>query len=318
MDKIVLEAKVQEWGDKCAEYSQKNGIENPDYLFQYGKWLFEVAKLSSSLVDTQKMEEKQLPLDNPKVKIANFLEQPYEAEVNPEDDVEDEAEMEEDDFVAAFQVVDLARVLYEKETLSEELDKKLASTRELLGDISLEDDNPSQAVEDYTAAVELKQKIYGEKSGQVSEAQFMLSLAYDALGNQAKSLDHLKLAVEAAKTAGLPSAEHLSQKAHDLEAELKANAASSGIDALKAKETTKESITGRSAIATAVKSLVANANDITQLARKRKRDSPSNNTSKPSSIAKTDPLSTYDKIFPKKSSESGKTDPSCNHSMNPT
>lgn len=321
MDKIVLEAKVQEWGDKCAEYSLKNGKENPDYLFQYGKWLFEVAKQSSSLVDTQKMEEKQLPLDNPKVKIANFEEQIYEPEGEGEGEVEDgiegkagepeepngEAEEEEeDDFVAAFQVVDLARVLYEKETITEELETKLAKSRELLGDISLEDDNPSQAVEDYTAAIELKRKIYGEKSGQVSEAEFMLSLAFDALENQAQSLEHLKLAAEAAKAAGLPSAEQLFQKAHELELDLKASAASDGAEVQQARDTTKESITGRSAIASAVQSLVANANDITQLARKRKRNDQPQTDPESASVSNSEKSSTRSGMTAEKTSKCDK------------
>lgn len=303
---LLLEAKVEELGDKCAQYTEEHGTDSPDLLIDYGRALFALAKSSASLVDSQKMDEKHLPLENPKVKVADFdnaadgepnegdkdapeegapeeqQDQPQEQSVPQADTSEeplkvgeaDESEEDEDDFVAAFSVVDGARVLLEKE-LSQAADKKpvqtkLAEARELLGDISLEDDNAQQAIEDYTEAVELKRVLYGALSSPVSEAEFVLSLAYDAVGEQARALEHLKLAAQAASASKMPSAPTLEQRAKDLEAEVE-ESRKHGDRQQEAKQATAESISGRSALANAVQSLVSNANDISHLTRKRKR-----------------------------------------------
>lgn len=294
-DAVQLEARVQEAGKKCADYSLTHGVENPELLIEYGKALFEIAKHSASLVDQKQVDEKQMPRENPNVKIAlpEDFEEPSadEGEDDKEDnennennenneedeEVDDEnaqedAEAEvEDDFAEAFQIIDLARVLYEKLPDGKEKLLKLANTRSLLGDISLEDDNPEQAIDDITAASEYKKELFGELSGEYSESEFMLSLAYESVGHTEDSLAHLKNAAKAAKAAELNSASELEQRVQDVEQELALQKKLKGTDTTQAKKATQDSITGRSAIATAVQGMVSGANDITQLARKRKR-----------------------------------------------
>lgn len=307
VDNLSLEAKAQALGEKCALYASEHNEENPDLLFEYGKAIFAVAKRSASLVDTQKVEEKQMPLENPKVKLAadaseseddddddkdgveeSKSESPDKEYQNQSQSDEDKGEGEdekvdedgaddedddepEDDFVFAFQIIDSCRVLYAKQEQTREVKGKLAKTHELLGDIAIEDNNSSQAAEDYTAASALKRELFGADSGEYSETEFMLSIAYDTIGESEKSLEHLKLAAEAAKAAKLDAAADLEQRVADLEQELRITAKIGDKNSKAAQKATKESITGRSAIQNAVQGLVSGANDISQLARKRKR-----------------------------------------------
>lgn len=287
---ILLETEVQTWGEKCADYSETHGKENPDLLVEYGKALFKMAKSTSSLVNPDKSQQP-LPVENPNVQIPDSdYEDEEEGEEedaipeiggdasdekkgdnNDEDEEEAKDDEDEDDFTAAFEILDAARVLYEKEEQTDEVKRKLINARQLLGDVSLEDDNPQQAVEDYLAAVELKKEVFGAESGEVSVTEYTLSLAYDALEKPEESYKHLKNAVEAAKSAKLPSADDLETKLKDLDAELKAAKKLKGKDSQMAKNATMDGIVGRKAVETAVKSIVDGANDISQLTRKRKR-----------------------------------------------
>lgn len=349
-DSVQLEQRIQTAGRRCAEHAAKHGSEDPDLLVEYGKALFEMAKHSASLVDQKRVDEKQMPRENPNVKIvlptdfvdddeaaadgaqlkdaeatlsgsqergkdtggeageggdqpekaadepsgelsgetsasrgpgsdsdaqADGADAPAEAADSEAENIDDDASDAEgtggdDDFAEAFQIIDLARVLYEKLPDSDAKLRKLASTRALLGDISLEDDNPDQAIEDLTAASALKAQAYGADSGELSESEFMLSLAYDSVGRAADALEHLRRAAHAARASGLPAAAELEQRVADAEQELALQGARSA-DGARAAAATRESITGRDAIATAVQSIVSGANDISQLARKRKR-----------------------------------------------
>lgn len=286
---ILLETEVQTWGEKCAEYSEKHGKENPDLLVEYGKALFKMAKSTSSLVNPEKSQQP-LPMENPNVQIpdSDYEEEEEEeedaipeiggdnskdskADDNDEGEEEAKEDEDEDDFTFAFEILDSARVLYAKEEQTDEIKRKLIGVRQLLGDVSLEDDNPQQAVEDYLAAVELKKEVFGAESGEVSVSEYTLSIAYDALEKPEESYEHLKKAVEAAKSAKLPSADELETKLKDLDAELKAAKKLKGKDSQMAKNATMEGIVGRKAVETAVKSIVDGANDISQLTRKRKK-----------------------------------------------
>lgn len=298
-DSVQLEARIQIAAQKCAKHAADNGgNEDPDLLVEYGQALFAMAKLSASLLEEKNVEDKQLPYENPKVKIADLGEEVAEEEeeenenANEKEDSGDKAENENagddeeaeqedvegeeegagDDFEEAFQIVDLARVIYEKQPESESRLIKLANVRALLGEISLEDDNPEQSIEDFTAASEYKKQVYGPDSGEFSEAEFMLSLAYDSVGKTSDALIHIEEAAKAARKAGLKTAEELEQRAKDAKNELELAEKLKGKDKSEAKLTTKESISGRQAISNAVKSMVSGANDISQLTRKRKRN----------------------------------------------
>lgn len=309
---ILLETEVENWGERCAEYSRKHGKENPDLLVEYGKALFNMAKRTASVLNADKAEQP-MPYKNPRVKLPDLDSDDENNDENEEEagnegeaeaEAEAEAETEEtadeaplkiskhnestdqaeagddgneedegdDDFTAAFEILDIARVLYSQEEQTDEVKQKLINTRQLLGDVSLEDDNPTQAIEDYLATIELKKQFFGPESGELSITEYTLSLAYDALGKQEECIEHLKNAANCAKKANLPSAAELEQRVADAEEDLKVAAKMKGKDAKQARNATQEGIIGRSAIGDAIQSLVQGANDISQLTRKRKRD----------------------------------------------
>ncbi|RDW91151.1 hypothetical protein BP5796_02316 [Coleophoma crateriformis] len=111
------------------------------------------------------------------------------------EDGEDEEE-EEDDLAAAFEVLDLARVLFTKKLeepedgedkgkavgdspMTKHLTERLADTHDLLAEISLENEKFDGAVTDFRASLAHKQSLYGEESEIIAEAHFKLSLALE-------------------------------------------------------------------------------------------------------------------------------------------
>ncbi|KAK0626819.1 hypothetical protein B0T14DRAFT_422118 [Immersiella caudata] len=118
-----------------------------------------------------------------------------------EEDAEEgeEDEEEDDDLAVAFEILDLARVLFEKklELLSEpESDKgkevsegdspaikhikeRLGDTHDLLAEISLENERYPNAITDSRASLRYKKELYPEESEIIAEAHFKLSLALE-------------------------------------------------------------------------------------------------------------------------------------------
>lgn len=103
---------------------------------------------------------------------------------------------EEDDFVNAYEVLDLARVLLLKKLVEVEnssgkgkekceshqvqrLKERLADTYDLQAEISLEGERFPNAVVDLRSALELKTGLFPQESSLVAEAHFKLSLALE-------------------------------------------------------------------------------------------------------------------------------------------
>ena len=86
-DSVQLEARIQIAAQKCAKHAADNGgNEDPDLLVEYGQALFAMAKLSASLLEEKNVEDKQLPYENPKVKIADLGEEVAEEEEEEEEE----------------------------------------------------------------------------------------------------------------------------------------------------------------------------------------------------------------------------------------
>lgn len=130
-------------------------------------------------------------------------------------DDDDEAEPE-DDFNAAWEVLDLARALYEKQKdEDDEIKLKLADTYIALGDVSLETGElwPStpitdktlniasekfdQAITDYAAGTALKAELLPISSRQIAEAHYKLSMVLDLTsGRLGDAIEHAEKALE--------------------------------------------------------------------------------------------------------------------------
>ncbi|RYP55323.1 hypothetical protein DL768_000078 [Monosporascus sp. mg162] len=108
-------------------------------------------------------------------------------------------EEEEDDLAVAFEVLDLARVLFEKRLNAEQeaegkgkdkangadspttrhVKERLADTHDLLAEISLENEKYSEAINDGRASLNYKLELYPKESEIIAEAHFKLSLALE-------------------------------------------------------------------------------------------------------------------------------------------
>ena len=127
----------------------------------------------------------------------NFDTSDEEERESADADAEDaEDAEEEDDFVSAYEVLDLARVLLLKkleepdnssgkgkekcEPLQvQQLKERLADTYDLQAEISLEGERFPNAVLDLRSALQLKKELFPQESSLVAEAHFKLSLALE-------------------------------------------------------------------------------------------------------------------------------------------
>ncbi|KAJ2776173.1 hypothetical protein H4R18_005811 [Coemansia javaensis] len=105
-----------------------------------------------------------------------------------EDDNGDDDDDEQDDFAAAWNVLDLARVIQEKAT-DEKARLKYAETLVLLGDVSMESENFAQAVRDFGAALEVKRQHLGDDSRELAEMYYKVALAHEYNQESARALE---------------------------------------------------------------------------------------------------------------------------------
>ncbi|ODQ50077.1 hypothetical protein SAICODRAFT_73611 [Saitoella complicata NRRL Y-17804] len=234
--------KFAEAAALSAEIHGEGSVENADVLFLYGRALFHVAVERSEVLggaapgagedDDDEQEEE----DDEEVKDDG--EQQHQEEETPKDD-----------FEQAWELLDLARVLYTKTLITSStptttpgditpskfdestrsIRERLAETYDLLGEVSLESENFDQAVLDLTSALEYKQALYGEEEGILSEAYFKLGLAYEFAsgeGSRAAAIENISAAVANVKTRLSSSSsseekkKQLSENLKDLEAKL--------------------------------------------------------------------------------------------------
>ncbi|KDQ51031.1 hypothetical protein JAAARDRAFT_164069 [Jaapia argillacea MUCL 33604] len=222
---IALEFQTKKFGD--------NAFENADLYFSYGRALLENAIAQSSVLG-KKEQEKAGPANEasgsgsnkngPILSFSGDAEDEDEegagsgqdiavdlfaeaARMQAADDDEDEDGYEdeeddgaepEDDFNAAWEVLDLARALYDKgKDESDQVKLKLADTYIALGDVSLETEKFDQAITDYSEGLALKTSLLPLSSRQIAEAHYKLSMVLDLTsGRLADAIVHAEKALE--------------------------------------------------------------------------------------------------------------------------
>jgi HAT1-interacting factor 1 len=244
-----------------AEENGEMALENAELLYLYGRCLYHVAVAKSDVLggrvageDTSKKQKKSKAEDvaepsgaestdsataagaekaieaevDEKTEKANskpffqFVEQESDEEEGDEEG-EDDGE-EEDDFANAYEILDIARVLLEKQVdavgsgemavdaaISTDVEEgkgkgkaaasneppeavrqikaRLADTHDLQAEISLENERFADAVEDQRKALQLKKDLHANESSLIAEAHFKLSLALEFA-----SMDQVRLA----------------------------------------------------------------------------------------------------------------------------
>ncbi|EHL03494.1 putative NASP-related protein sim3 [Glarea lozoyensis 74030] len=241
-----------------AELNGDMSPDNAEILFLYGRSLFKVGQSKSDVLGGKASGEKKKSSGSAKPKKTEESERQkiteagvgivaeqnggaktedvdakkplfqFTGDENFEDSDDDDAEEagddeeeEEDDLAAAFEVLDLARVLFEKrleapedgegkgkETgdppMTRHLKERIADTHDLLAEISLENERFPAAVSDSRASLLYKQQLYPEESEIIAEAHFKLSLALEfaSTTNEKKEGDEEQNSTEDEVAAG--------------------------------------------------------------------------------------------------------------------
>ncbi|KAK6463245.1 hypothetical protein DFJ63DRAFT_312566 [Scheffersomyces coipomensis] len=267
----------EKYGEACEKYSEDNGQEDADLLLTYGKALFQSAVSRSEVFggtagngskdegndETRKNKEEEeeeeegeedgdkfqfydaAPLAEEDVaeEVAAEEEEPEqedaaEIEDNKTGEVQEEEE-DQSDFEVAWEILDLARSLFESQleeqsekklkppylnSDNEETDnpfiiltKKLSETYDLLGEVSLESENFPQSATDLENCLNLRLKLYNPKySSLISESHYKLSLALEFCvedpKSKSKSIEQMKLAIESVKLRNENETDELKKK----------------------------------------------------------------------------------------------------------
>lgn len=101
-------------------------------------------------------------------------------EENAEDD-------DDDDFSVAWQVLDLARLIY-TDMPDEENQLKLSAVYFMLGDISMETENFEQALKDYNECLALRCKYLSPSNRLLAEIYYKLCMAYEYSGEKENAI----------------------------------------------------------------------------------------------------------------------------------
>ncbi|KAF8329501.1 uncharacterized protein EI90DRAFT_3125261 [Cantharellus anzutake] len=209
-----LEAAVSYYAMALELMTEKHGENSPesaDLLFAYGKTLLENAVSQSAVLAQEKEangEDEEGEVVKEKASRFHFggdEEEDGEKVLDLRNDLsEDESEGEqeedkndspEDDFNAAWEVLDLARAFYQKKD-DEESRLKLADCYVALGDVSLETEKFEQAISDYTSALNLKTELLPLHHRQIAEAHWKLSMVLDLTsGRLGDAVEHVEKAI---------------------------------------------------------------------------------------------------------------------------
>ncbi|PVU98199.1 hypothetical protein BB561_000065 [Smittium simulii] len=99
------------------------------------------------------------------------------------------------DFQAAWQTLDVARIIQSKDK-SREGQLKLAETLIFLGDVSMESENFDQASQDYGESLTIKLDHFGRLDKKIAEVRFKLALAYEYGGKKQDAINEIELVKE--------------------------------------------------------------------------------------------------------------------------
>ncbi|KAF9927021.1 hypothetical protein BGZ67_007791 [Mortierella alpina] len=215
------ELAVEKFGLASEMLGQVYGETNPkcaNTLFMYGKALLEHAIQQSSVLGgvTEKKSKDELEAvvaaaagtsssatsstpSNPRFVFEGDEDEDEEEEGGEEGGAAEGGEEEQDDFAVAWDVLDLARVLYHRMGTEEAL-LKLGDVHIALGDVSLESENFEQAVADFREAITVKEARLEPDDRQLAEAHYKLALALEYSPTESdKAQDHIHKATTVLK-----------------------------------------------------------------------------------------------------------------------
>ncbi|KAJ2159925.1 hypothetical protein GGF46_002652 [Coemansia sp. RSA 552] len=204
------ELAIEKFGELSSVTEQTFGSESQRYadcLVMYGRALLQHAVEQSALMAQKTLAEaaagtlnQDAKEEEKAVSKANiqFAGEPDFRQVEADDSgVEEgsskpaEDEDEDDDFAAAWDVLDLARVIQEQGT-DRKARLKYAETLMLLGDVSMESENFEQATKDFAAALDVKKQHLEDDDRELAELYYKVALAHEYNRNTAEALELMK------------------------------------------------------------------------------------------------------------------------------
>jgi len=248
-DYHAAESSLSQACEMFAKHYGETSIECAEPSFLYGKALLELARLEAGVINNgldgdESEEQNSTEEEGDEDEEGDEAEGEGEAEAEGEADEEPrakeetesigsndagpsaaketkdvnaiEAEEEEDpsNLQLAWEMIELAKVIYTKhlETLGADspnraqFETKLSDTYETLGEVSIENENYNQAIEDLTTSLKMRQKLLPEDSRLIAETHYQLGVALgfnsqfsdavnalnDAIGVLQKRIENLK------------------------------------------------------------------------------------------------------------------------------
>lgn len=205
--------------------------ENAELFYLYGRALYKVAVQNSDVLGGQVAAEKKKTKVNgkakkpapegksgeeaaaaaPAEKAAPVAGTPYfqitgmenwDSDEEDDEDADGEAEDEEDDFATAYEILDVSRVLFERQlegltngsadtdgkgkgkasgasSSDTKVKERLSDVYDLQAEISLENERFADAIPDFRSALTLKLEFHPKESSLIAEAHYKLSLALE-------------------------------------------------------------------------------------------------------------------------------------------
>lgn len=230
------------YAQACQLQSTLNGSDNDprnaQLLYLYGRSLYKVAQQKSDVLGAPSDKPQaataapKAPADASKKPAAGVFQfqgddESWEDDEEEDADAEEQEGEEDDDLENAWEILDLARHLFEKqlpELTAESEDHKntrimLSDVFDLLGEVSLESENFKQAAKDLNSSLKMKLELYPAESTLIPEAHFKLALAleFSAAGEGVTEEEAKKLRDE--------SAEHIQKAIESCHVRIKAEEA---------------------------------------------------------------------------------------------
>ncbi|XP_060840213.1 histone-binding protein N1/N2-like [Rhopalosiphum padi] len=201
---VGLEEKDEEENDDetSTEEMDSNNVTNEDNKASISDVINEVEKEETDNVDDNKSTEKKenLPEETSvDVKENEVGEQSTEKEDLSVDegekpDEEDVGEDDVNDLQIAWEMLDLAKVIYKNKD-TEESKLKLAEVLMKCGEVSIEDEKFETAIQDMTESLEIRRLLLPEDSRIIAETLFQLGIAQELGGSGEQAIELLSEAV---------------------------------------------------------------------------------------------------------------------------
>ncbi|KXS13988.1 hypothetical protein M427DRAFT_57987 [Gonapodya prolifera JEL478] len=163
--------------------------ESGDVFFWYGKTLLKTAIQSAGLFDGKVVKKKS---------GEGAADDSGDGEAEDDDDDDDDDDdistgEEGDDFTLAWEVLEIARTVYEKDA-SPDGKARLAQVFMLQGEVGLEDDNPPQSVQSFHSALSLKKSYLPPTHRELVEVHHLLGLALETDGKVEAAVEQFRMA----------------------------------------------------------------------------------------------------------------------------